>query len=475
MGHCISIDNVNERERKLLQDIFKKDPNTLKDLLSKYNKSEELSLVLMDGIKKLTEIQQRVINLYYGLDGNDRHNSNEIALIIDRTSTRVSQIKSKVIRLLNYHLSNITKLIDQPTQYELMRSSISILNLPTLTRNSLMRGHVKYIQDLLRLSAYDLLAMRNFGKNSANILLHAMSELGFNEWVEKIDKYLDAAVHVKNNGNIYKLVTSWRPTSNVNQPEKSDNIIDGSIDMIYNCTPITVFDKEIEKKYLIESLPDNLKCISKCNIEQGYLESFDNEIRIRKVTSIDAGPEYFITGKSDGTISRAELEISIGKMLYEYLKFFISKPLITKTRYKYMLPNGRILECNIVDEFVGADIAEKWMYAEVEFNTIASAMVFELSDYMPNVKDVTDDKLYKMKNYWKRTRCLNDENEYINDKIINELSFIDLSEYFSNININDKEYVMNGDLIILANILNIPILVAKQKCDRTVVICQDIK
>jgi CYTH domain-containing protein len=61
---------------------------------------------------------------------------------------------------------------------------------------------------------------------------------------------------------------------------------------------------EIERKFLVESLPDTSGC-AKREIEQGYI-SRDPEIRIRR-----KGDKYYITFKGQGDLSRAETEISI--------------------------------------------------------------------------------------------------------------------------------------------------------------------
>ena len=71
---------------------------------------------------------------------------------------------------------------------------------------------------------------------------------------------------------------------------------------------------------------------------------------------------------------------------------------IKKHKRCYVLPDGHILECSLVDE--GKDTS--FMYAEVEFRSVKEAEEFSPPEFLK--KEVTYDNSYKMNNYWQRTR-----------------------------------------------------------------------
>lgn len=155
---------------------------------------------------------------------------------------------------------------------------------------------------------------------------------------------------------------------------------------------------EIERKWLIKGFPNKSFVIDySATINQAYL-SIDPEVRIRSSTigegsSIDTN--YFLAIKSNGTLSRTEVEIGLSEIQYNELrKFMIFDPIVKKYRvYDFA---GYKIEMSIVDN--------TWYYAEVEFESEQEAEEFEFP--FPNlvIKEVTDDLNFKMKNYWKYTR-----------------------------------------------------------------------
>lgn len=155
---------------------------------------------------------------------------------------------------------------------------------------------------------------------------------------------------------------------------------------------------EIERKWLIKGFPNKSFVIDySATIDQAYL-SIDPEVRIRRST-IGEGSNItsscFLAIKSNGTLSRSEVEIEISEDQYEELRrFMLFEPIIKKYRvYNFA---GYKIEMSIVDN--------TWYYAEVEFETEKDAEEFEFP--FPNlvVKEVTDDLNFKMKNYWKYSR-----------------------------------------------------------------------
>lgn len=133
---------------------------------------------------------------------------------------------------------------------------------------------------------------------------------------------------------------------------------------------------EIERKYLVKSIPENLDSYSQKIIQQAYL-STEPVLRIRK-----SNDRYIFTYKSAGLMSREEIEAPLTKEAYEYLLPKADGNIITKTRYDIPMENNLKIELDIFDGcFMGLIIAE------VEFPDEESAVAFTPPDWFG--KDVT--------------------------------------------------------------------------------------
>lgn len=144
---------------------------------------------------------------------------------------------------------------------------------------------------------------------------------------------------------------------------------------------------EIEKKYLVRSIPD-LSVAQFVQIEQSYLcISDEREVRLRKQCD-----KYFITVKSGGMLERGEWESEISKESYESL-FPSSIGSVIKDRYRINLPGGGIAE---LDVYRGNLEDPDYLTVEVEFSCKEEAIVFEKPNWFG--KDITDDARYKNKN-----------------------------------------------------------------------------
>jgi CYTH domain-containing protein len=141
---------------------------------------------------------------------------------------------------------------------------------------------------------------------------------------------------------------------------------------------------EIEKKYLIAHMPDLTGC-KFSDIIQGYI-SYSPEIRVRK-----KGELFFLTKKSDGTITRVETETEINNVTFEILQAMLHGNLIEKTRYEIPLEDGNIAELDIYHSPL-----DGLTTVEVEFISEEQANTFLPPDWFGN--DVTDDIRYKNKN-----------------------------------------------------------------------------
>ncbi len=122
---------------------------------------------------------------------------------------------------------------------------------------------------------------------------------------------------------------------------------------------------EIERKFLIRSLPDNLDSCSCRQIEQGYLCT-DPVVRIRRQDE-----EYFLTYKSRGLMVREEYNLPLTKEAYEHLLPKVDGILISKKRYLIPLASGLTIELDLFDKELSPLIL-----AEVEFDTEEAANKF---------------------------------------------------------------------------------------------------
>ena len=138
---------------------------------------------------------------------------------------------------------------------------------------------------------------------------------------------------------------------------------------------------EIERKWLIKTVPENLSSCLHHIIEQGYL-SVAPVVRIRRQDD-----DYILTYKGDGLMAREEYNLPLTKEAYEHLKTKIDGRLIAKTRYLIPLPDGLMIE---LDHFKSP--LEGLYLAEIEFPTVEAAKNYEAPDWFG--EDVTYDPRY---------------------------------------------------------------------------------
>ena len=113
---------------------------------------------------------------------------------------------------------------------------------------------------------------------------------------------------------------------------------------------------EIERKFLIDRLPEKLEVYPHKELEQGYLCT-DPVVRVRK-----EGEEYVLTYKSKGLIMREEYNLPLNKTAYEHLLEKADGIVISKTRYILPEKDGLKIE---LDVFHGEH--DGLILAEVEF------------------------------------------------------------------------------------------------------------
>lgn len=123
---------------------------------------------------------------------------------------------------------------------------------------------------------------------------------------------------------------------------------------------------EIERKFLIRKLPENLREFPCRTLEQGYLNT-DPVIRIRKDNE-----KYELTYKSKGFMCREEYNLPLTESAYQHLLPKIDGRLIRKKRYRIPLEHTALVV--ELDVFEG-DLAPLTL-AEVEFPDETSAASF---------------------------------------------------------------------------------------------------
>lgn len=154
---------------------------------------------------------------------------------------------------------------------------------------------------------------------------------------------------------------------------------------------------EIEKKYLIKTVPFDYKSYPCKVMEQGYI-SVDPVIRIRR-----SDDKYILTVKSQGLLTRQEFELEMEAVSYQALLQKVDGTIVSKRRYVIPLnetegsTGDRTLDGQLhieLDIFEG--VFQGLIYAEVEFPSEAAA-----NDFKPPAwfyKDVTLDGVYHNSN-----------------------------------------------------------------------------
>ena len=137
---------------------------------------------------------------------------------------------------------------------------------------------------------------------------------------------------------------------------------------------------EIERKFLLKQLPENLTTYPHRQLEQGYL-STNPVVRIRKDDD-----RYELTYKGKGAMVREEYNLPLTQSSYEHLKEKIDGRLIVKKRY--LIP---FEDYTIELDIFGPPFAPL-VLAEVEFPGEEEAKTFIPPDWFG--KEVTYDPDY---------------------------------------------------------------------------------
>lgn len=145
---------------------------------------------------------------------------------------------------------------------------------------------------------------------------------------------------------------------------------------------------EIERKFTVKELPENLNDYPCKRIEQGYL-CIKPVLRVRR-----KGEEYWLTCKGEGLLVREEHEFPLTAEAYQHLLAKADGRIIQKDRYH--IPCG---EYTIELDVFHGELAPL-VIAEVEFPSVDAANSFVPPAWFD--KDVTADPAYSNSNLSKR-------------------------------------------------------------------------
>lgn len=156
---------------------------------------------------------------------------------------------------------------------------------------------------------------------------------------------------------------------------------------------------EIERKFLLNTIPFDLNCFDFHMIQQAYLCT-DPVVRIRKQDD-----QYYMTYKGKGFLSREEYNLPLNESAYHHLLAKADGNIITKKRYLIPLSEEEINpECaallNGQKLVIELDQFDKpfapLLLAEIEFPTEQSALAFTMPDWF--LEDVTSNPQYHNSN-----------------------------------------------------------------------------
>ena len=156
---------------------------------------------------------------------------------------------------------------------------------------------------------------------------------------------------------------------------------------------------EIERKFTVRALPEQLSQYPFHQIEQAYLNT-DPVVRIRKQDD-----EYYLTYKGKGLMAREEYNLPLNKDAYYHLREKADGNIIAKKRYlipieqptftsDYKIPIDQISLTIELDIFEAP--FENLVIAEVEFPDEGTAAAFCPVDWFD--RDVTNDPAYHNSN-----------------------------------------------------------------------------
>jgi adenylate cyclase len=142
---------------------------------------------------------------------------------------------------------------------------------------------------------------------------------------------------------------------------------------------------EIERKFLLDHVPDDLARYPSEEIDQGYLAITEDgvEVRIRR-----RGERSYLTIKAGAGQTRLEEELEIDQQRFASLWPLTEGKRVQKARH--LIPAGDGLKIEL--DVYGGDL-EGLITAEVEFESQSAAAAFHAPAWLG--REITDDARYK--------------------------------------------------------------------------------
>jgi adenylate cyclase len=159
---------------------------------------------------------------------------------------------------------------------------------------------------------------------------------------------------------------------------------------------------EIERRFKLESIQDVVDVLRFKIIEQQYLVTGDEEVRIRKATNTQS-TSYTLTVKTGKGMKRGESEIEITDKTYDSLSKLSSHQPLQKIRYDVELMEfgDKLVE---IDRFYHDT---SLIVAEVEFEDEEEALRFVPPAWFG--QEITRKSNFKNQNLWKSLNGLEDK------------------------------------------------------------------
>ena len=142
---------------------------------------------------------------------------------------------------------------------------------------------------------------------------------------------------------------------------------------------------EIERKFLVKELPENMDSYPQQRISQGYLCT-DPVVRIRR-----SNDDYYLTYKGKGMMVREEYNLPLTEDAFHHMLPKVDGILIDKIRYLIPLDGKLTAELDI---FQGT--LAPLRIVEVEFDTEEEALAFTPPSWFGD--DVTNSRQYHNSN-----------------------------------------------------------------------------
>ncbi len=138
---------------------------------------------------------------------------------------------------------------------------------------------------------------------------------------------------------------------------------------------------EIERKFTINKLPENLEQYPCLTLEQAYLNT-DPVVRVRREND-----DFYLTYKGKGFLAREEYNLPLNETAYYHLREKADGLIISKKRYLIPYNEKLTIELDIFEAPL-----TPLVLAEVEFESVEEANAFIPPEWFE--KDVTEDRSF---------------------------------------------------------------------------------